>query len=173
MNHVMLDLETLGTSSNAALLAIGAIEFDPDAGTLGREFYQVIDPDSCVRYGLTLDVSTILWWMHQDDDVRQAVTRLGAHLATALNEFAAWYPGQAALWGNGSDFDNVILASAYRAAGIHRPWRYSANRCYRTLKAVRPDIELERTGTHHHALDDARTQARHAIRILQAMKGTA
>ena len=43
MKHVMLDLETMGNSPLAAIAAIGAIEFDPDAGTLGERFYTTID----------------------------------------------------------------------------------------------------------------------------------
>lgn len=78
-------------------------------------------------------------------------------------------PERAHIWGNGADFDNVILTNAYRAVGISRPWEPYHDRCYRTLKNLRRDIHLYRTGTHHNALYDAITQAEHAVRLLQAV----
>ena len=170
MKNVMVDLETLGTSSNAVIIAIGAVEFCKDAG-LGRSFYEVIDPQSCVDQGLKIDVSTVMWWMKQSDAARAAFDQPNRHMNAVLLEFALWFPGGAALWGNGATFDNVILNNAYESARIKRPWERWSDRCYRTLKNLRPDIKLDRDGTHHHALDDAKTQALHAIQILKAMEG--
>ena len=41
MKNIMLDLETMGTSSNSAVLTIGAVEFDKDLGITNR-FYELI-----------------------------------------------------------------------------------------------------------------------------------
>jgi len=49
MLDVMLDLETMGNGSSAAIIAIGAVEFDMVEGTLGNEFYSVVDLDSSVQ----------------------------------------------------------------------------------------------------------------------------
>lgn len=169
----MVDLETLGNGSHAVIISIGAVEFDPDTGLIGRGFYETVDPQSCVDAGLKMDASTVMWWMQQDAAARAAFDRPGRHLNAVLLDFAIWFPEGADLWGNGATFDNVILGNAYRAVSFNRPWKFSNDRCYRTLKNLRPDIELVRTGTHHNALDDAKTQAQHAVRILQAMKGGA
>lgn len=69
------------------------------------------------------------------------------------------------VWGNGSDFDNVILRNAYAAIGSTYPWRYNDNMCYRTIKNLAPDVKMARQGVHHNALDDARSQALHLIAI--------
>lgn len=167
--HVMVDLETLGQGSNAVIIAIGAVQFDPDTGWIGEEFYDVVDPQTSVDAGMQIDVSTVMWWMRQGDDARKAVTRDGSPLADVLTSLREWYPHEAPLWGNGAAFDNVILGNAYKALKIRAPWPYWGDRCYRTLKALQPDIQLARTGTHHHALDDARSQAEHAIRLLRAI----
>ncbi len=171
MKDVMVDLETLGTGSTAVIIAIGAVEFCKDAG-LGRSFYEVIDPQSCVDQGLKIDVSTVMWWMKQSDAARAAFDRPSRHLSAVLLDFATWFPDGAALWGNGTTFDNVILSNAYESARINRPWERWSDRCYRTLKNLRPEIKMDRAGTHHHACDDATAQALHAIRILKAMEGT-
>jgi inhibitor of KinA sporulation pathway (predicted exonuclease) len=34
------------------------------------------------------------------------------------------------------------------------------------LKNLHPQVTIERTGTHHHALDDARYQAMHLMKLL-------
>jgi exodeoxyribonuclease VIII len=71
------------------------------------------------------------------------------------------------VWGNGSDFDNAILSCCYGATGREVPWDFWHNRCYRTLKALRPGPKLVREGTYHNALDDAKSQALHAIELLR------
>jgi exodeoxyribonuclease VIII len=165
----MVDLETLGSGSNSVIIALGAVEFD-DTG-LGRTFYMNIDPQSCVDAGLKMDASTVMWWMQQSDEARAAFEKPGAPLELVLGEFSSWYPSGAALWGNGATFDNVILANAYRALGGKQPWAYWNDRCYRTLKSLYPHVKMERSGTYHNALDDAKSQALHALKLLTASKG--
>jgi exodeoxyribonuclease VIII len=168
MNHVMVDLETLGNGSNAAIISIGAVAFDLDNG-LGSEFYMNVDPQSCVDAGMKMDVSTVMWWMQQSDAARSVFKVKGAPIEVVLSEFKAWYPQAACLWGNGATFDNVILSNAYTAVGLSRPWHFTKDRCYRSLKALRPEVKHDREGVHHHALDDAKFQAEHAIKLMRVM----
>jgi exodeoxyribonuclease VIII len=169
MKNVMIDLETLGNGSDAVIISIGACEFSVDEG-LGRTFYMRVDPQSCVDAGLKMDVSTVMWWMQQSDQARAAFKGKGAvPLEFMLAELATWYPAGACLWGNGATFDNVILSNAYKAVKGQRPWEFWNDRCYRTLKALRPDVKMERAGTHHNALDDAKDQSVHAIALLKSL----
>jgi exodeoxyribonuclease VIII len=171
--EVMLDLETLGTGPRSVIIAIGAVAFDSAGEGVASKFYQVVDAQSCVDAGLTLDVSTVMWWMEQSDDARKAVCRPGLPLKTALDGFAEWYRavGEGPVWGNGVDFDNVIMNSAYRAIGEPRaPWLHWQNRCFRTLRNIYPHVEIARQGTHHHALHDATTQALHLQAIFKEMR---
>lgn len=172
MKNLMLDTETMGTGPRAALAAIGAVFFDPDTEQVGDRFYIDVDLASSVQLGLTMDPGTVKWWLRQSDEARQAFTRPGLAITDALTLFAHWIsqhqkPADVLVWGNGADFDNVIVAQAYQLAGIALPWAYFNNRCYRTLKSLRPDVELQRVGTHHNAVDDAESQARHAIALLR------
>lgn len=170
MNNIMVDLETLGTGSNAVIIAIGAVEFDPTTGALGREFYTSVDADSCVKSGMTISASTVMWWMKQSDAARAAVSNGGVPVSAALLLFANWVRsggGPPVIWGNGATFDNVILSNAFLSNEEARPWSYSGDRCYRTLKSLFPEIKQEAVGTAHYALDDAKYQALHAIKLLQ------
>ena len=167
---VMVDLETLGNNSSSVILSIGAVEFDARTGQLGRQFYRVVDPASCEAFGLKMDVSTVLWWLQQGGEAREVFRETAKiPLTMALAEFSMWYPEKACLWGNGASFDNVILANAYAACGQKAPWMFWDDRCYRTLKNLLPEVEHERKGVHHNALDDAIYQAEHAIKLLQVL----
>lgn len=176
--HVMIDIETLGTGSNAVLLSLGAVKFDPtgdiyaDGGKDLDTFYVAIDPQSCVAAKLQLSVSTIMWWMQPDRaEARDKMLSEERHdLFTALSGFTSWY-GDKSLptWGNGATFDNVIVRSAFEAIGHEPPWKFFDDRCYRTLKNLRPDIKLTRMGVFHNALDDALSQAGHLQRLWYAL----
>ena len=168
---IMLDLETMGTGPNAAIVAIGAVAFDLQAGTIGDRFYRVVDLGTSVAMGGEIDADTVLWWMKQSDDARAMFTRDGVPLSMVLAEFTIWSsercePNNLRVWGNGAAFDNVILSSAYRRSAYMQPWRHWNDRCYRTVKSLYPDVKLERVGTHHNAVDDAESQARHLIAML-------
>lgn len=163
--HIMLDLETLGSTPGSVILSIGACEFAD--GKIASEFYRRIDPESCIRAGLHVDIDTVLWWMKQSDDARLELTKVGDEIEYVLDAFRIWVFDEkvCCMWGNGAAFDNVLLAEAYRKCGIELPWKYSNDRCYRTIKSLHPEIEIERTGTHHNALEDAKSQALHLMRI--------
>lgn len=169
MNDVMLDLETMGTGPNAAIVSIGATEFDVATKKLGRMFYRCIDLRSAVDSGGVIDADTVIWWLKQDDEARKAIYDNVTNLRAALHDFSFWLgpnKDRIKMWGNGAAFDNVILAQAYQRAGIDVPWSHWNDRCYRTIKSMRPDKKITRAGTYHNALDDAVSQALHLMEIL-------
>jgi len=170
---IMLDLETLSTKSNAAIVAIGATAFT-ETEVSGEKFYCVVAPESCEELGLHISGSTFAWWCQQSDAARAMFAdKTALTLPDALTRFHSWYRNMRGeeMWGNGADFDCVILGSAYGAAKIAKPWSYSKNRCFRTLKSrVHHDVQnalwtKHATGTHHNALDDAIRQAKIAVDI--------
>lgn len=174
MPDVMLDLETMGTRPNAPIVAIGAVRFDTGTGELGAEFYETIDLASAIDAGAVMEPDTVLWWMKQSDEARAAVTRQGKDFSTVLSSFSYWLkqhePGSGSrIWGNGASFDNALLAEAYKRAGWMLPWKFWNDRCYRTVAAEHPDIERPEPAIAHHALEDAKAQARHMIMIRSAL----
>jgi exodeoxyribonuclease VIII len=168
MLDVMIDLETMGNGSSAAIIAIGAVEFDMVEGTLGNEFYSVVDLDSSVQSGGVIDASTVLWWMTQSDEARKEFARPGSTIIEALLLFDSWMceVGAWRVWGNGAAFDNVILAGAYRRLGMKTPWKYSGDRCFRTARDMAPAVDMsDYQGVAHNALSDAKWQATYMIRM--------
>lgn len=161
----MLDLETLGNRPGSVIVAVGAAKFG--GGKITDTFYQRVDAESCVRLGLKIDASTLMWWLQQEDAARLEVTKAGKPIEQVLNLFSEWLADpDAEVWGNGAAFDNVLLGDAYDRALLDRPWKFWNDRCYRTVRGLRPDIPAARRGVHHNALDDAKTQALHLMQIL-------
>ena len=173
MKDVMVDLETLGTTAGDSIISIGAVYFDQKTQELGDEFHIIIDRQSCREIGLLESVETIAWWDKQSDEAKKTLVASsngeGATIYEALVRFSEFMKKGRNLWGNGSDFDNVLLAAVYQKLECPPPWKFYNNRCYRTLKSLRPDVKLERIGTYHNALDDAKTQAVHAMKIFGVM----
>lgn len=120
MNNIMLDLETMGNGPMAAIVAIGAVEFDIGTCELGREFYRVVDLESSMRLGGVVDASTVMWWLGQSLEARCGINpKFGkCSLSNALIDFRGWVMqgvedfDDVLMWGNGATFDNVILSSA-------------------------------------------------------------
>lgn len=172
--HVMLDLETLSTLPNAMLLSIGAVKFAPEYfgydDPVYDKFYQVVRSDKELT-GFDINDDTLKWWTQQSEEARAVFADPNAvDLDTALHNFFAWVTRNAdrddvRMWGNGSSFDNVILSTAYRLRGFEQPWRFWNDRCYRTVKNMYPKVDMVRVGTHHNALADAESQARHLLQM--------
>jgi hypothetical protein len=168
MIQVMIDLETMSTKPNAAICSIGAVKFNLEALRIEETFYQTVDARSCKAAGLHFCPETITWWSKQPRYVLDELRRDTLPLKDALTAFSKWY-GHVKLpvWGNGADFDNVVIEQAYDAVDLGRPWNYKLNRCYRTITALFPNFpESERKGTYHNALDDATHQTLHLMEIL-------
>lgn len=164
-NNVMVDLETLGTSPASVIVSIGAVKFNLHG--ISETFYERIDLKSSVAAGMGMDPSTVLWWMKQSDEARAELGKPGEPLKDVLCRFAAFcHYEDVVIWGNGAAFDNSLLAQAYKMAGLPQPWAFWNDRCYRTVKSMFPNVPLvKRSGVHHHALDDAKTQALHLVEI--------
>ncbi|EGP2003290.1 exonuclease, partial [Escherichia coli] len=110
-HHLMIDLETMGKNPDAPIASIGAVFFDPQTGEQGPEFSKIIDMGTC---GGTVDISTIEWWLQRSGEARAAILADRIPLDDALlqlREFIDENSGEffVQVWGNGANFDNVIL----------------------------------------------------------------
>lgn len=178
---IMLDLETLSVSSNAAVLSIGAVAFSTKTFDIHPEhFYRVINLESA-----TGDVgkSTLKWWATQSDAARAVFNDPNAvSESLALVDFSAWIHDiipafgrdHVTVWGNGAAFDCVVLRNAYERNGYIPPWKWYNDRCYRTMKTMFGHLvagEEPFDGVAHNALDDALHQAKRLVQILDKLEG--
>ncbi len=164
--HIMIDCETMGIESNAAIIAIGATAFN--ANGIIDTFYQVVDLQSSVDIGLTISPSTVMWWLKQSQAAQQAVLRSGCDIEdalTMLGKFITRYTVEA-VWVNGPDA--VWLDSAYKALNKPNkatPWHYAQVRDFRTIKHVFPTITIPDAEVAHHALHDAIWQTNYLLAL--------
>jgi len=168
MTRVMIDLETMGLNSNAAITAIGAVVIDPEPDGSQKKFYTEICLVDNQINGRHIDANTILWWMRQEDSAREHLNSFKRikfkEAIEGFDKFLTLEVGATELWANGTSFDNAILADAYRQLGLS--WEFWKDRCYRTLKEMYPGVKKESfEGTKHNALDDAKMQAKHLLAI--------
>jgi len=169
--NLMIDLETLSTEPNAAILSIAA---KPFLHSEPREtFYMRLDPLQYDAYSPAYSVcqDTINWWDKQHPAARREVFGGTESILTAMTAFSFYcisLDAQIIPWSKGSDFDLPILANAFDQCNIPIPWKYDDHRCFRTLdKLMSKNWPTEPfKGTKHSALDDAIHQAELAQKYL-------
>lgn len=193
--HIMLDFETLSLKTNAVLLALGAVAVDVESGEIQSEFYAAIDPR--LQHGRDLSASTVIWWLKQaktaQDKLTEAVDKadelaridesyseeaiadLYANAAHKIDHvaqaFVAWVDTlgtDIVCWSNGA-VDHAWLDDMLTYSGLKNPIPYWAQRDYRTLKALFPAVKADELDgfVAHHALWDAKYQAKHMVKLLQ------
>lgn len=170
MIDIMVDIETLGRKPNSVITSIGAVVFNIETGEILSKFHQNICPISCEKYGLTVDLSTIMWWMGQVNkpwtedpkDINVVLSDLSDFVSEAveLNNFR--------VWANSPAFDLVLLKTAYeKVLNMKKsPWNFRNEMCVRTLNNMFPEVRASITvETSHDALDDCIQQIKWVVEI--------
>ena len=148
----MVDLETLGTDSNAIILTIGAIPFAPDGTHLVEPesyFYEKVNLNSYNEYKnneFSIDWGTLIWWLKQDSEpLREAFLDTPRYpIWDVMQDFVNWIniicdmcgDHNVNIWSHGKDFDVVLLENAFKICNIDCPWDYVDTRDTRTLYAL-------------------------------------
>ncbi|WP_096853120.1 exonuclease [Escherichia coli] len=176
-HHLMIDLETMGKNPDAPINALAGKFFDPATGEMGPEFSKTIDLETA---GGVIDRDTIKWWLKQSREAQSAILTDEIPLDDALlqlREFIDENSGEffVQVWGNGANFDNVILRRSYERQEIPCPWRYTNDRDVRTMVALGLVMDFDARnvttfeGERHNALHDARYQAKYVSAIWQKL----
>lgn len=172
MHHVMIDLETLSTSPEAAVIAIGLVLFD--------ESQIIAKTEILIRPTLAIgdrDEKTVDWWYSQDkavfDKMMSGTSTPWGAVAKFIETWETWcnaYSLDLDLWANPPSFDIVILRFLFHKVGQPFPVHFSKERDFRTMKALalQQDIDFSepyKTITAHDAVSDAIAQAK-ALQII-------
>ena len=173
LKHIMVDIESMGNTSNSAIISIGAVKFDISTGKTGDEFYTIIDLQSCLDIGLTMDASTVLWWMQQSDEARKEFTKEAVPIEKALEDFSKFFnDANYEVWGNSARFDLGLLNDAYNKLKKPIPWKYYNERCVRTLVSFNRTIKKEYPVPEntHNAIIDCYYQIGYCSQIWKTLK---
>lgn len=171
MKDVMIDLETLGTRHDAMIISIGAVYFDRYTGEIGSGFSINVDAREH-RNKFTNDYETIRWWTEQSDKARKLVFENPIPLEAALTAFEKFIgDGNNVLIWSHATFDIPIIQHAFDALDRKFPVPFRNTRDIRTLMDLADHrSKIEREGVHHHALDDAKYQAKYVSEAMYKLK---
>ena len=172
MKHVMIDLETLGTVADAAILSIGAVRFDLDSDAIDDQgFYASVSLDSNSEYKRRIQENTLIWWLRQPVEAQSVFHESKQRLPDALDGLADWMKcdKHTCVWSNGADFDLPMLAHAFASTGKDVPWEFWNSKCVRTYKNLpgAKNVKIPFDGVKHNALFDAVHQAK-LVQAIQA-----
>lgn len=173
MKHVMIDLETLGTTADSVILSIGAVKFDLDGSIDNEAFYASVSIDSNLNSKRKISEATLIWWLTQSKEAQEVFHEPKQSLDGALSALTDWLGhNKRNAWSNGADFDLPMLAHAYAGLGWEAPWQFFNSRCVRTIKSLPAADRVPKppNALKHNALQDAVSQVKHVQAIYAAMK---
>ncbi len=161
MNHLMIDLETLGTKSNSVVMSIAAIPFNLDTGEMSDKPFKVnIDLNSSLAAGLEVSGDTVQWWLTQRQEILGLMFTDAVHLANALIAFNDYieehFVAPPIVWGNSARFDLGLLENLYQKMNIMPKWKFRDERCYRTINSLFLSIQTaseDKTDAHNPIVD--------------------
>lgn len=154
--HILLDIEALGTRPGSAIIELGAVEFFPDSGTLGRSFEAMIEPQT----PFTVDLDTLAWHIEKRTWPRPFAENTHA-IGSALVEFEDWLAESGeveAFWAWGATYDLPLLTAAYDFTGTPQPWKYWQQRCARSVWQLAFG-DRRHDSRPHRAVEDAKAAA--------------
>jgi hypothetical protein len=155
---VMIDIETLSTEKNAAIVSIAAIKFNPWEPTEETTCEIFVDIEDCKSHGCDVSESTLEWWKKQPGAVYKHNFESGPRCTLKvacekLNEFVA---GCSRYWAQGVNFDPVILESAFAKSEVQPAWKFWQWRDVRTVQKMGSYAPSAKND--HNPLSDCRNQ---------------
>lgn len=165
----MLDLETLGTAEDAAILEIGMVAFELPAaglpaGLMGPEFFQLVRVESNAAAGRKCSAETVAWWIRKwREGMAIPDPDSGGSVGDAVVAAAEFIRGHLCeggkLWSKGH-FDAPILGHSLLRLGLPVPWKFWQVADVRSVMFWEGlwDNVASRMETAHSALEDARAQ---------------
>jgi exodeoxyribonuclease VIII len=185
----MIDIETLGTSHNAAIFSIGAAFFDPVTGDIGAEIYIQVDWADGLNNGAVVDPSTLKFWLKQPAEARsELLSNEGERLGEidALDTLTAFIEKHGVMervyvWAKSPSFDCSLIRDMFNRIDFvdnaEYLWRFWNERDVRTVEALAKQFNIplpyKKADVTHHALEDVRGQIRNVSAVISVLHGAA
>lgn len=172
MNHLMIDIETLGNKSFSVITSVAAVQFDIETGKTGEEFYERINIDNSLKNGLNVDGDTLRWWFKQSKEAQKEFSDYdGVNVTEFCDKFDRFFLEsiltETKIWGNSNRFDLGLLDNMYESVGRSYPWNFRHERDVRTIVSFAPEIKANCVfnGVPHNAVDDCKYQIEYVSKI--------
>lgn len=152
---IAVDLETLSSKPNAAIIAIAARPFEFGSSEEIQDSLQVtVNATSCAMYGLNFEMETVKWWSKNEQNavfkrgldvsVDVAITKFRDFVKREKEKFKA---DELRIWCQGTDFDIPILKNIFGLVLCDSvPWSHTNVRDSRTyifegMRLLYPNID--------------------------------
>lgn len=173
--NIVVDIETLATEHNAAVIDIAAVALYEVEG-LNRYFNVKIEPSQYLGHAaFSSNNATRDFHEKQNPGYLQECEDQGLTIqeaALALFAFMQSYNDVFELhcWSQGKDFDFPILSNFMKVAELDVPWNYGKVHCLRDLVWLNPKCRIHPApgSVKHKALDDAVFEARQLHEVVQS-----
>jgi hypothetical protein len=156
---IMVDLETVATDPQAAILTVAAIRFNTN-----QDYTKVTDPYTLDHFycrvdleqpGRTVSDDTMDWWSRQSPEIQEEAFGEADRfpLADVMAAFTEWARAGDRYWANGNAFDFPIMESAIKEHDLSNPWQFWQVRDARTIYNMVPDHYAPKAEAHHALYD--------------------
>ena len=164
MYDLMLDLETLSTTHNAAIIQIAACYFNRETGVIEKTFFRNVDPLE-KYYNFEVSTETVFWWMQQQKNIIDDLYVNICPINEVLQDFNNFILKDTIIWSHAT-FDFVILMNAFNKTNIKPKLHYRNSRDLRTLVdlAKMSFNKNEERISAHNALNDCLYQVEYAVK---------
>lgn len=169
--QLMLDLETMGDTSDAAIVSIAAVQFNIETGETGKTFYERVDLENSMANGGKASARTIKWWLMQNESAKIEFLKSGLPLVKVLDGLIYNFHSGAEVFSKGPAFDMPILKNAFANTHLHYPFNHRLERCVRTYISLNPELAnaIPFEGIPHHALHDCYHQIKQVCAVHQSL----
>lgn len=196
--HIVLDIETLGTEITSVILSAGLCRVMYNTHT-GR--YEVASEQDCLYTvfrtveqliaGRTVDLATQQWWSDKSPEAQAVIqqsmlaTRPDSVSLSQVANFITMVTDQktpayvevsirqlesdTVIWGRGPRFDNNLLGHFFVQMFGHEPWKFRNDRCLRTIDDMMISHCTHKNECWHHALHDAIHEAHSLVQVANQM----
>lgn len=131
---IMVDLETLGTTTDSTVFQISAAKFDITTGIVSDTFNMCCDIE---KGPVSADGSTLKWWLKTDKELLSRLLNEGtcseAEMFAQFHEWLGDCSHKTYFWGNGISFDNVFVRDKFTHFGLTYPIHFRNERDVRTI----------------------------------------
>lgn len=173
MKDLMIDIETMGVTSNAVMIQLAAVYFNPHTKETGDKFSICIDENSCLEKGFLTDQSTKNWWAKQNQNVLKSIQNNAINIQDAIDSFCDFLPKNTydlRVWSHAT-FDFVIVQN-YLQKLTKKKFNHKNAMDIRTLIYL-SEIDLDNydwSQKTHDALDDCLFQINYCSDAIRKIK---
>ena len=182
MKHVMIDIETLGTSADAVILSIGLVEFNPKTNEIGRTTEFRCTRASQEALDRQVDPKTEAWWSRQSPEAQARLVQepIFDNPTNMMQAVWHWLNSIASsqwdlnLWAKGPGFDMLLCRDLATQCGVKWKGHFAREFCVRTIllqakmKGWYDILDIENT-LEHGAEADATLQAKQVMATLRRL----